>query len=228
MQRFFYALLILLSGAAHAQFNEFGFGVGGSSYTGDINPRFRPADIRPAFTLFYRYNVSKVIALNLNFNAGMIRGSESHSDDPLPERRNTYFNSTYSAVSFLTEYNFINFRDKKTNSRISPYLCGGLALYGTGTNTYGNVMPEDVDADFFKVAIPFGGGVKYRLTKVLNLGWEARAYKTFNDHIDGVSKGIIGSYLTADPNDMDWFYQTMFTLSYTIYGVKCPSDQKYQ
>lgn len=222
MQRFFYALLFLISTSSLAQFHEFGGGIGGTAYTGDVNPRLRLANTRPAFQLFYRYNVSKVIALKLAMNGGLLYGSETYSSNPLPKARQASFSSTYGAVSFSTEYNFINFRDKKTPIRISPYLSGGLCLYSTGPATTGSYIPESSESEFFRVAIPFGGGVKYRLSKVVNLGWETLAYKTFNDKVDGISRGIVSSHVTANPNDFDWFYQTTFSISYTIYGIKCP------
>lgn len=227
MQRFFYALIIFIGFSSNAQFHEFGGGFGGAAYTGDINPRFRPFNIRPAFQLFYRLNVSKTMAFKLSANGGFLSGSEKFSSDPLPEVRKATFTSSYGALAFSAEYNFINFRDRKTPIRISPYLSGGLSLFSTGPAVTGSYVSENLESEFFSVAIPFGGGVKYRLSKVMNLGWEALAFKTFNDHIDGISRGVISDHITADPNDFDWFYQTVFTVSYTIYGIKCPGDQKY-
>jgi hypothetical protein len=100
MQRFFYALLFLISASSLAQFHEFGGGVGGTAYTGDVNPRLRLINTRPAFQVFYRYNVSKVIALKLSMNGGLLYGSEKYSSNPLPTARQASFSSTYGALAF--------------------------------------------------------------------------------------------------------------------------------
>ncbi len=223
----FLFLTLFIINQSTAQKHEFGLGLGGFNYTGEINPRYDFLNYRPGGMAFYRYNSkNRVTAFRLGFAFGKLTGSESRSKEYTAKIRDARMSSSLTEVSLMGEYNFINYRDKKQLLKFSPYLTAGLAVFASQPNTTGNSSdsPADLGA---QVAIPFGLGVKFILNKNWNLGTEFVARKTFTDYLDGISNGDIGQKSSGNPLDNDWYYYTGITLSYTIYGVNCPQEYKY-
>jgi hypothetical protein len=105
----------------------------------------------------------------------------------------------------MGEYNLL---DLNTN-RISPYVFAGIALFhfnpyaydtlghkqylrqlsteGEGLAQYPNSKPYN----FTQFAIPFGGGIKFRVTDNIVLSYEVGLRKTFTDHLDDVSSTYV-------------------------------------
>jgi hypothetical protein len=220
----FFALT--LSGKVLAQKHEFGLGLGGFNYTGDISPRYDFLNYRPAGTIFYRYNPSWVTSIKIGFTAGNLAGTEKRSNEPVAGYRTASFRSTLTEGSVMGEYNFINYRDKKQLIKFSPYLTAGLAIYSTAPDVQTSAKQEDWNTGL-NLAIPFGLGVKFILNRYWNLGTEFIARKTFSDYLDGMSKGELGHRATANPGDTDWYFYTGISISYTIYKVNCPQEYKY-
>ncbi len=211
-----------------AQNHEFGLGVGGFNYTGDINPRYNFLNYRPGGMVFYRYNsTNRVTAFRLGFSLGQLAGSESRSKEYTAVVRDASFKSGLTEVSLMGEYNFINYRDKKQLWKFSPYLTAGIALFASEPAPSSNFTSDYSDYQGPGFAIPFGVGVKFILNRNWNLGTEFVARKTFSDHLDGVSTADFGKKSTGNPLDTDWYYYTGVTLSYTIFKTSCPQEYKY-
>ena len=210
-----------------AQKHEFGIGLGGFNYTGDLNPRYNFFNYRPAGTVFYRYNPSFATAIKLGVTLGQLTGDESKSNEKVAQVRNASFKSTVSEISLMAEYNFINYRDKKQLIKFSPYMTGGFAIFGSAPDTKSNSLQENFDGQGLTFAIPFGIGMKFILSRNWNLGTEFVARKTFTDYLDGISTGNVSGKSTGNILDDDWYYYTGVTLSYTIYGINCPQQLKY-
>jgi hypothetical protein len=224
----FLFLTLIIPGISIAQKHEFGLGLGGFNYTGELNPRYNFLNYKPAGTLFYRYNVPGfVTAIRLGVTIGQLSGTEAKSKELVAQMRGGSFKSTITEVSLMGEYNFINYRDKKQLIKFSPYLTGGVAIFGSGPDTKTNSLAEDFDSQGITFAIPFGVGMKFILNRNWNLGTEFVARKTFTDYLDGISKGQMGNKTTGNHLDDDWYYYTGITLSYTIYGINCPQQFKY-
>ncbi len=234
----FLFLILIVPVLSVAQKHEFGLGLGGFNYTGDINPRYSFLNYKPGGMLFYRYNSANyATSFRFGLSLGQLSGSESKSKEPVAAVRNASFKSNITEVSIMGEYNFINYRHKKQLVKFSPYLTGGLALFTTGSPTVvSNSTPENVKngggTGVIGVAIPFGLGLKFILSKNWNLGTEFVARKTFTDYIDGISTAQMniaqtGTKSTGNPLDSDWYFYTGVSLSYTIIKVKCPQDPKH-
>lgn len=101
-----------------------------------------------------------------------------------------------------------------------------------------------------QISVPMGVGVKHALTPNFILGFEAGWRKTFTDHLDDVSTTyadpsaggatyqalVDRSYevseagnrlasegdVRGDPNLKDWYFQTVFSISYRFTPIKCP------
>jgi hypothetical protein len=217
----FFALLLIPSKSvgqkniAGAGLHEFGLGVGALNYTGELSPGFNFGFFRPGGMLFYRYNISPVVSFRLAFLGGSIFANEAKLLDPIHQARKIKFSSQITEFAGTVEYNFFNYRPKKEVYRYSPYLTTGFTLFNA-KHTGG-----------FQVGIPMGLGLKYRLSKRINIGLELVARKTFTDKLDNTESLFIGVHQTANPNDKDWYYYAGFSISWTSFSVICP-DQYYQ
>lgn len=227
----FLSFFIIQSAIAQQQqevgIHEFGLGLGGFNYTGEINPRYDFVNYRPGAQAFYRYNsLNRVTAFRLGFSFGFLAGAESRSREYTAKLREASFKSNVTELSLMGEYNFINYRDKKQLWKFSPYLTGGFAIFGSSPVTKSNSSVENSEKTLIP-AIPFGVGMKFILNRNWNLNTEFVARKTFTDYLDGISNADIGDKSSGNPLDNDWFFYTGISLSYTIYKTTCPQEYKY-
>jgi hypothetical protein len=216
----FFALLII-SSTAKGQKNEIGFSLGGFNYTGELAPVFNVVNYRPAGSIFYRLNLSPVVALRASGHVGYAHANEKNSNRPVSAARGSYFTTFISEAALMAEYNFFNYRGRKEDRRLSPYLTGGIGVFNSDNRKANSNTDNN---SYIVLCIPFGGGLKYKLSRQMNLGFEFVARKTFTDRIDGIGSLHLGQKETANIFDKDWYYYTGFTLSYTFYSVICKSN----
>jgi hypothetical protein len=222
----FLAINVIIS---HAQGNtqltqrsELGFGVGTFNYTGDLVRTYNFAFSKPAATVFYRHNISKVISLRVAVTGGRVAASDKQDPiDAFAAKRAASFNIFLLEVSGTFEYHFLDWRDKKRPLRFTPYIFAGIGLFFMSGNPpktaeYSNVQPS----------IPFGVGVKYVLNPNWYLGLEFGIRKTFFDYLDNIS-GADPKYKTyqyGNPLDYDNYYFLGVTLTRTFYDIPCPKS----
>jgi hypothetical protein len=154
---------------------------------------------------------------------GSLYGNEKNSRNPVQAARGAFFNTTINEFAIMAEYNFFNYRGRKDDRRVCPYLVGGIGIFNSlrkqGNYRHGN--------EYIELAIPFGMGVKYKLNRYLNLGAEFVARKTTTDQLDGISSQYLGIHETSNIFDKDWYYHTGFSLSYTFYKVVCAENDQF-
>ena len=139
---------------------------------------------------------------------GQLGVDESKSNEALRKARGYNFNGTLLEASLLYEYDFFDFRDIDNIYWMSPYLYGGLGL---------NTLVSNQGATSF-AGIPFGAGIKFRLSGGWNLGLEMGARKNFSDKIDGYEdEPLLGTSILTD-----WTYHAGINFSYTFYSLICP------
>jgi hypothetical protein len=204
-----------------AQRSELGFGLGTFNYTGDLVRTYDFAFSKPAATVFYRSNLSKVISFRVGFIGGKIGASDKRPIDAFATKRSASFNLSLLEASAVMEYHFLNWRENKRILRYSPYLFAGFALFamsGTANKPaeYSNVQG----------AIPFGLGIKYVLNPKWYLALEFGTRKTFFDYLDNVSGNETKkkTYQYGNPFDNDSYYFLGITLTRTFYTIPCPSN----
>jgi hypothetical protein len=201
----FMLLGILLPSLAQAQFHLNLFG-GFSNYIGDLQSKtYTMQQSRPAFGGSIQYDLTSHFSLLAGLNYGVIGASDSYSDKAYLRARNLSFESRIYEANFMGEYNLL---DLNTN-RISPYVFAGIALFhfnpyaydtlghkqylrqlsteGEGLAQYPNSKPYNLT----QFAIPFGGGIKFRVTDNIVLSYEVGLRKTFTDHLDDVSSTYV-------------------------------------
>jgi Outer membrane protein beta-barrel domain len=144
--------------------------------------------------------------------------------------RNAHFRNDVKELALTGIYHLIpEARSFRNRPKINPYLFAGIAIFHhnpmakvptdyTGSeaspgewvslqplNTEGQGLPGFVDQPYnlVNVSIPFGAGVKYKLNKNWDLGFEVGIRYTFSDYLDDVGgyfadKGLLsGNSLSA-------------------------------
>jgi hypothetical protein len=215
---FFLFLCLTLTG--FAQRSEVGFGLGTFNYTGDLSRSYRLANSRPAATVFYRNNVSKVVSIRAAVTAGNLAAKETPIDAAAVERDASFSIFLFEA-SLGFEYHFLDWRDDKRPMRYTPYLFAGFGLFGV--SGYG---PKPAEYSDIQGTIPFGGGFKYVINPKFYLSIEGGIRKTFFDYLDNVSDGDVNlkNFQYGNPNDFDNYFFIGITLTRTFYDIPCPTN----
>lgn len=221
MRVFLIVLLCGMGAGVVAQRSELGFGLGTLNYTGDLARTYNFLSSRPAATLFYRSNFSPYSSFRASVTGGKLGASDSRPIDAFATARNASFNIFLYEISGVFEYHFLNWRQPRRPLRFSPYMFGGLALFGmSGVQT----KPEEYSN--IQLSVPFGAGLKYVINPKWYLALEFGARKTFFDYLDNVSVGRPNSknYQYGNPFDNDAYYFLGLTLTHTFYDIPCPSN----
>jgi len=208
--------------AVFAQNSEIGFGLGTLTYTGDLAQHYSFRNSQPAVTAFYRSNLSKVVSIRTGVVGGGLRASDKYSDDAFSRKRNRSFDIFVFEASSVVEYHFLNWRDERRLLRFTPYLFGGLGLFGMSGRQNKSAEYSDIQA-----MIPFGAGVKYVINPLWYLSLEFGMRKTFTDYIDDVSaprQANVKDFQSGFTYDNDRYFFLGITLTRTFYEIPCPKN----
>ncbi len=215
------ALLSQLCAAQLLQNSEFGFGVGAFNYTGDLVRTYNILNSKPAGTVFYRANISKIVSFRTSLTGGKLAASDKRPLDSFARQRASSFNIFVLEASTVFEYHFLDWRDGQRRLRFTPYLFAGVSLFVISGNAeknagYSNVQP----------AIPFGGGIKYVLNPKWYIAVELGIRKTFFDYLDNISDEDLSlkNYKYGNRYDNDTYFFTGVTLTRTLYDIPCPTN----
>jgi hypothetical protein len=205
-----------------SQRTEIGGGLGIFNYTGDLVSTFDLATSRPAATLFYRSNISRVISFRTSITGGQLAASDRNNPtDPFAVKRAASFDLFLLELSGGFEYHFLDWRDDKRKLRFTPYLFAGVGLFGISGTPNKNAEYSNI-----QLSIPFGGGMKYVLNPRYYISFEFGVRKTFFDYLDNISGGnpSFKTFQYGNPNDNDNNFFTGITLTYTFYDIPCATN----
>jgi hypothetical protein len=210
--------------------------VGGSinamNYVGDLDPAqnyFSPAlrYTKPnfAFSASFRYN--KRITYRATLSWGRIMGNDIISgqggDAQFRRMRNANFRNSITEIKLDVVYDFIihpHDYTKRPNTVI-PYVFGGLAGFYHNPKALHNgkwvaLQPLETEGESYskyQVALPFGVGVRLRLSSNLDLSFEIGWRKTFTGYLDDVNKDYVNpkdqspQSLELSNTSVDWINQ---------------------
>ncbi len=245
-----------------AQSGEIGLSLGISSYKGDLNKSlFQPKMFRPAAGFLYRRCINNHWAYKLQLNAGSISADDSKSNDKFQKQRNLNFRSHVFELTYQFEFNFFPFQTANPATFATPYIFIGLSMFhfnprtdidgqavnlqplgteGQGTAAY----PKRKPYKRLNVAIPLGGGFKFKLSNRFGLTLECGPRRTYTDYLDDVSTtyadkdvlravhGETAALLSdrsvnqsnnlnqdrqrGNASDKDWYMFTNLTLNFTL------------
>lgn len=184
----------------HFELGAFG---GLSYYNGDINPsgHLRATNNHLALGVTARQTLNPRWALKASLLFGNLSGEDSHSNDPFQQYRNLSFNSPIYELSTIIEFNFRAFNPFNPPSAFkhpdyfTPYTFIGLSAFyfNPQTSLDGNnyeLQPLSTEGEDYSrtgIAIPFGMGIKLRLSERMLFSAEYGLRRTFTDYIDDVS-----------------------------------------
>ncbi|WP_420580042.1 DUF6089 family protein [Reichenbachiella sp.] len=209
---------LLLHICGFSQKTEFGLALGGVSYAGDL---YRGYDItNQSFGIqgIYRINFERDVSFKAGLFYGKVSGDDSKPYDALGRIRNASFNRSFVEASANFEYHFLDYKNKNSTIKWTPYFFAGFGLTKflnlEEKDTFGSIQP----------VLPFGGGIKYLVGKQFSLALEFGARKTFFDQLDGISDGDVFDKTNTqfgNPNDKDWYHFFNISFSYLIYKIPC-------
>lgn len=213
-------LFIFVFKAASAQYHEIGGGLGFSNTRTDFGG-IAPLSTRFGGTAFYRFNFNEVWVFRTDLNIARFASADKYYNNLQAELRRQSFFTNFVQFGLNMEYNFLNFRaQNKYRHVFSTFLTAGLA------NSVFFAQSQNRGISAFNISIPFGLGAKYQISKQWNVGLIYLAHKYFVDKIDNIPNNAppFNSSKVQNPDitTQDWLHTLNFTVSYTIYKLRCP------
>ncbi|MCB0518699.1 MAG: OmpA family protein [Lewinellaceae bacterium] len=225
-----FALLLMLPFLSQSQDKwEGGLFLGYSNYLGDlVEPTFTFSQPGPSFGILVRNHLTNTLGLRLNLQYGKIKGDDANYDRNAD--RGASFKSSWVELALMGEYELLGNRrwteDGKFRKTVSPYVYGGVGGSFFDPNvkiaqTAGKPDKNnpDIGADYSNVhfILPIGAGLRFDLSRKVNLGLELGARFTFSDYIDGISK-------SGDPDDNDVFVTGGLVIGYRFGDTDADND----
>lgn len=205
LKKIFALFWILCSGvtAFGQTSNEIGLFLGGSHFIGDVgqNAPFIPTGY--AIGLNYRHQFNPHYAIRGTFNYGMVAQDDALSSWDSRKVRNLSFRSPVIEGAVLVEINFLSFVPGSKKMTHSPYIFGGIGVFGFNPqanyeNQWYDLRPLGTEGQgtnlsanplYSKIAwsIPFGIGYRWRVSDKISMAAEVGWRGTSTDYLDDVS-----------------------------------------
>lgn len=221
---FFFISFIGIPGIAQVAYQyELGFGGGMASYTGDVS-RSVLTPFSSDFNVFLRYNKSSRLAFTVDFDSGSASGSSQDLGLMLPvgpvlESQN--FTTKFQSLDILMELSFFPYPEQKAllnSSDFSPFYYFGIG-----------VKQLNIKSSRPIVSIPFGVGVKWKMSDAWTLQYRFKVEKLFSDNIDGVDNYYaLESGFNWHRQDFIYMNTVSLVLSFgrTVWDCNCKDDSR--
>ncbi len=180
------------------------------NYVGDLDPAenmLSPAlrYTRPSFGVDVTYRYTPRFTFRGTLDWGRIKGDDIISDktgqDMFRRMRNSDFRNTIVELKADVLYDFVKNLGDYTHrpTKTIPYLFVGIAGFyhnpkGMHDGKWIPLKPlktEGINYSLFQIAVPFGVGCRWRLSRNLDLAFEIGWRKTFTGYLDDVNKAYI-------------------------------------
>ncbi|MBL7771754.1 MAG: outer membrane beta-barrel protein [Chitinophagaceae bacterium] len=224
MKKIYLALLLLIQGGSMwaQKSSELGFGLGFSTYLGDLKSEdfsYRMPGFAHGFS--YRQNWNPYLTTKAFLNVCRIHGDDRNDTDPSHRSRNLNFRSDIWEIGYQAEYNVLPFdafnphrNADRRHFNFTPYFFGGLNLFHFNPKTYykgsyvalqplntegqNSTLSTESSYSRTQFALPFGFGLKAQLTRFVVISYEVGFRKTFTDYLDDVSGRYVNLQSLAD------------------------------
>lgn len=201
---------------AIVQEGEFGIGIGGAHYFGDLNTRARLNRVKPAATVFFRKNFGNYIAGRVAASFAQVGYSDVYNThNEYMYRRNLSFNSNVWELAVQGDFNFFRFMPGEPQYNYTPYVTLGVGVFSydpyayldgekiflrpEGTEGQGRV-PDRKQYSSMGISFPIGVGFKYSVNERINISFEILHRITNTDYLDDVSTTYVDPTVFYDPN----------------------------
>ncbi len=186
---------------------EVGASLGIANYSGDMssdNVGKVLGTSLPSGSLYARYNLSPYLNIKGGLTYARLGADEAKGENQGIINRNLSFFTNLYEAAFTAELNVFKYDPLEGGSIFTLYGMGGLAGFyfnpltrfeGTvyelqPLGTEGQGLAEHPDRKFYslyQISIPFGGGLKFKISESLNFNMEMSWRLTFTDYLDDVS-----------------------------------------
>ncbi len=192
-------VLLPLFTRAQWKVNLFG---GFSNYIGDLQSHsYTTQQSNGSFGAGLQYDLSGHFSVLSNLTYGRVSAADGYSDEAVLRARNLNFETVIGEWNLLLEYNLLDLRDH----RLTPYVFAGVAVYHFNPYSYDTLghkvylrplstegeglsqYPDRKPYALTQMAIPFGGGIKFRVSDRVTIAYEIGLRKLFTDYLDDVS-----------------------------------------
>ena len=194
------------------RYTTFGLSATAANYFGDLTPGPSIFSTDPELTRFSvgAFAVRRFyprLSGRLAFTFGRITGDDGisasslESEDAGRWQRNLSFRNDIKELSAVLLYDLsANYRDYKKRANVTPYFLFGVAVFhhrpkafydgGRMAEGWYDLQPLQTEGRSYskiQLSIPFGGGLKFKISQQMDLGLEFGLRKTFTDYLDDVS-----------------------------------------
>lgn len=202
---------------------EIGAGVGAGFYLGDVNNTVF-SNQKPAASAYWRYLFDHYNSLKVSLAYTGIGGSTKDHDSFYPQDPsdgkadatplNYKFTGSVVDLSCMYEINFFPYgfyQDFFGHKRLTPFLQlgAGMTFASKGSGVAFN--------------IPIGCGIKYRVSRRINVSLDWAMHFSMSDKLDGVEDPL--GIKSSGFKNKDHYGITMFTVTYS-FSPRCPNCNK--
>lgn len=192
---------------------DFGFGLGMSGYLGDANESNLFKHPGVVGNVGVRYLFGSRWAAKAQLGVATLSGNTADFENVLPEGAQYQFKSTAFDLAVKGEANFFAYGIGETYKRLrrwTPFVSVGLGL--TMASSAGNTSAA--------FSIPMGVGVKFKLSRRLNLNAEFTMTKVFGDKVDSKELTDLYQIKSSFLKNTDWYSTLTVGISYE-FGPRC-------
>ncbi len=204
-------LVFLLAGATLTAQPYYGWrlgaGVGGTAYHGDLSYRLNTTKVSwPAYQVLLGRALGPSLDVELNAAWGRFSASDRATDwrgnlrtDNPNLDRGLHFETRYRTAALLLQYKLDNGYWLSQYSRFGPYLFAGggitdFAVYGDpqnegNFNTKLSTRERGANYPTSVLTVPFGAGLRWRISERLSADIRAGASYAFSDYLDNLQTG---------------------------------------
>ena len=186
----------------------FSFGIGTTYYNGDLTDQLNNMLFRPAANFSYSKYYTPRFSLRVGLSYGEIGASDGEALTPQRRQRNLHFKSILLESSGVLVYEFR--RDKNFGNEwvskpfLTPYVFGGIAFFYFNPKArldreWYALQPLGTEGQYIQgagnpgpysrvqAAVPFGGGLNFRVSDYAGISLEIGMRATGTDYLDDVS-----------------------------------------
>jgi hypothetical protein len=204
MRNWLVIILFALSTAANAQFTELGLFAGGTNFYGDVGNSGVHAPTGWVGGLAFRYQFNPHYGVRFSGSYGELNNDDANSPWASKQDRNLRFRSPIWEGAILLEINFLEFVTGSRTMKHSPYIFGGISLFGfnpqaqfldgnwydlqpLSTEGQGTTLNGAGAYGLNGISLPFGIGYRISIGTNTSIAIETGFRATSTDYLDDAS-----------------------------------------
>lgn len=197
-------ILFVLASAAKGQFSELGIFVGGTNFYGDVGNSSPHLPTSYVGGIAFRHQFSEHYGLRVSGSYGEVKNDDANSNWVSKEDRNLRFRSPIWEAALILEINFLEFVTGSKTMKHSPYIFGGIGLFGfnpqaqytdgewydlqpLGTEGQGTDLNKVGTYGLNGISLPFGIGYRLSIGNNTSIAFETGFRVSSTDYLDDAS-----------------------------------------